>query len=94
MVREICPDDRVRSLVTELTVEPVRSRRKVDAVYAGEFLVKLRLLAVDRRVDEVRAHLQRLGNRAAAEDMHAVQTELWQLQQYGQSLRSGGSAAL
>ncbi len=94
VVREICPDDRVRSLVTELTVEPVRSRRKVDAVYAGEFLVKLRLLAVDRRVDEVRAHLQRLGNRAAAEDMHAVQTELWQLQQYGQSLRSGGSAAL
>lgn len=94
VVREICPDDRVRSLVTELTVEPVRSRRKVDAVYAGEFLVKLRLLAVDRRVDEVRAHLQRLGNRAAAEDLHAVQTELWQLQQYGQSLRSGGSAAL
>ncbi|SDT77012.1 DNA primase [Streptomyces sp. TLI_053] len=94
VVREICPDDRVRSLVTELTVEPVRSRRKVDAIYAGEFLVKLRLLAVDRRVDEVRAHLQRLGNRAAAEDLHAVQTELWQLQQYGQSLRSGGSAAL
>lgn len=94
VVREICPDDRVRSLVTELTVEPVRSRRKVDAVYAGEFLVKLRLLAVDRRVDEVRGHLQRLGNRAAPEDLHAVQTELWQLQQYGQSLRSGGSAAL
>ncbi|MFD4906153.1 DNA primase [Kitasatospora purpeofusca] len=94
VVREICPDDRVRSLVTELTVEPVRSRRKVDAIYAGEFLVKLRLLAVDRRVDEVRAHLQRLGNRAAPEDLHAVQTELWQLQQYGQSLRSGGSAAL
>ncbi|MFE7193873.1 DNA primase [Kitasatospora sp. NPDC057541] len=94
VVREACPDDRVRSLVTELTVEPVRSRRKADAVYAGEFLVKLRLLAVDRRVDEVRAHLQRLGNRAAPEELHAVQTELWQLQQYGQSLRSGGAAAL
>ncbi|WP_380285040.1 DNA primase [Kitasatospora purpeofusca] len=94
VVREICPDDRVRSLVTELTVEPVRSRRKADAIYAGEFLVKLRMLAVDRRVDEVRAHLQRLGNRAAPEELHAVQTELWQLQQYGQSLRSRGAAAL
>ncbi|MFE6870352.1 DNA primase [Kitasatospora sp. NPDC057692] len=94
VVREACPDDRVRSLVTELTVEPVRSRRKADAVYAGEFLVKLRMLAVDRRVDEVRAHLQRLGNRAAPEELHAVQTELWQLQQYGQSLRSRGAAAL
>ncbi|MFE7562628.1 DNA primase [Kitasatospora sp. NPDC057500] len=94
VVREVCPDDRVRSLVTELTVEPVRSRRKVDAVYAGEFLVRLRTLAVDRRVDEVRAHLQRLGNRAAPEELHAVQTELWQLQQYGQALRSQGAAAL
>ncbi|MGW6915703.1 DNA primase [Kitasatospora sp. NPDC054939] len=93
-VRESCPDDQVRSLVTELTVEPVRSRRKVDAIYAGEFLVKLRLLAVDRRVAEVRAHLQRLGTRAAPEELHAVQTELWQLQQYGQQLRSQGVAAL
>ncbi|MCG6493505.1 DNA primase [Kitasatospora sp. A2-31] len=93
-VREAAPDDQVRSLVTELTVEPVRSRRKADAVYAGEFLVKLRLLAVDRRVDEVRAHLQRLGTRASAEELHAVQTELWQLQQYGQQLRSRGAAAL
>ncbi|MET8622888.1 DNA primase [Kitasatospora sp. NPDC004669] len=93
-VREASPDDQVRSLVTELTVEPVRSRRKADAVYAGEFLVKLRLLAVDRRVNEVRAYLQRLGHRADAEQLHAVQTELWQLQQYGQQLRSRGAAAL
>ncbi|MFD0400230.1 DNA primase [Kitasatospora sp. NPDC059811] len=94
VVREAAPDDQVRSLVTELTVEPVRSRRKVDAVYAGEFLVKLRLLAVDRRIAEVRGYLQRLGHRADAEQQHAVQTELWQLQQYGQQLRSQGAAAL
>ncbi|MBV6695946.1 DNA primase [Kitasatospora aureofaciens] len=93
-VREAAPDDQVRSLVTELTVEPVRSRRKADAVYAGEFLVKLRLLAVDRRIAEVRGYLQRLGPRANAEEQHAVQTELWQLQQYGQQLRSRGAAAL
>ncbi|MFI2608701.1 DNA primase [Kitasatospora sp. NPDC018619] len=93
-VREACPDDRVRSLVTELTVEPVRSRRKADAIYAGEFLVKLRLLAVERRITEVRGYLQRLGPRAGAEELHAVQTELWQLQQYGQQLRSRGAAAL
>ncbi|WP_371481691.1 DNA primase [Kitasatospora sp. NBC_00315] len=93
-VRETAPDDQVRSLVTELIVEPVRTRRKVDEIYAGEFLVKLRLQAVERRVAEVRAQLQRLGNRAAPEDLHAVQTELWQLQQYGQQLRSRGSAAL
>ncbi|MET8539683.1 DNA primase [Kitasatospora sp. NPDC004799] len=93
-VREAAPDDRVRSLVTELTVEPVRSRRKADAVYAGEFLVKLRLLAVDRRITEVRGYLQRLGPRAEAEQLHAVQTELWQLQQYGDQLKSRGAAGL
>ncbi|MFD8754693.1 DNA primase [Kitasatospora sp. NPDC059577] len=93
-VREASPDDRVRSMVTELTVEPVRSRRKVDAIYAGEFLVKLRLLAVDRRITEVRGYLQRLGHRADAEQQHAVQTELWQLQQYGDQLKSRGAAAL
>ncbi len=93
-VREGAPDDQVRSLVTELTVEPVRTRRKPDEIYAGEFLVKLRLHAVERRVAEVRAQLQRLGNRAAPEELHAVQTELWQLQQYGDQLRSRGAAAL
>jgi DNA primase len=75
-------------------VEPVRTRRAADAVYAGEFLVKLRLQAVDRRVADCRAHLQRLGPRATAEQLSAVQGELWALQQYGQSLRERGAAAL
>ncbi|MER8186564.1 DNA primase [Kitasatospora sp. NPDC094015] len=93
-VRETCPDDQVRGLVTELTVEPIRSRRKADEIYAGEFLVKLRLQAVDRRINEARAHLQRLGSRATPEELHAVQSELWALQQYAQQLRSRGAAAL
>ncbi|MEV4615983.1 DNA primase [Kitasatospora sp. NPDC049258] len=93
-VREASPDDQVRGLVTELTVEPIRSRRAADSLYAGEFLVKLRLQAVDRRVNEARAHLQRLGSRATPEELHAVQSELWALQQYAQQLRSRGAAAL
>jgi DNA primase len=94
LVRAAAPDDGVRGLITELTVEPVRTRRAADAVYAGEFLVKLRLQAVDRRVADCRAHLQRLGPRATAEQLSAVQGELWALQQYGQSLRERGAAAL
>ncbi|WP_354640204.1 DNA primase [Kitasatospora camelliae] len=93
-VRDACPDDQVRNLVTELTVEPIRSRRKADEIYAGEFLVSLRLQSVDRRVAEVRAHLQRLGTRAPAEQLNAVQSELYALQQYGHQLRSRGAAAL
>ncbi|MER5637305.1 DNA primase [Kitasatospora sp. NPDC002227] len=93
-VREACPDDQVRSLVYELTVEPIRTRRAVDAIYAGEFLVKLRLQAVDRRIDEVRAQLRRLGDRAPAEQLSPVQGELWALQQYKDGLRSRGAAGL
>lgn len=94
LVRAAAPDDGVRGLITELTVEPVRSRRTADAVYAGEFLVKLRMQAVDRRVADCRAHLQRLGPRATAEQLSSVQGELWALQQYGQALRERGAAAL
>lgn len=94
VARDACPDDQVRGLVTELTVEPLRTRRAADAIYAGEFLVKLRLQAVDRRVTEVRTHLQRLGNRATTEESGPVQAELWALQQYAQQLRSKGAAGL
>ncbi|MGW2396469.1 DNA primase [Kitasatospora sp. NPDC001664] len=94
VVREACPDDQVRSLVTELTVEPIRTRRAADTIYAGEFLVKLRLQAVDRRIAEVRGHLQRLDRRGTPEELNAVQGELWALQQYAQNLRSRGAAGL
>ena len=93
-VCEAAPDDTVRALITELTVEPIRTRRAPDALYAGEFLVKLRLQAVDTRVAEVRAHLQRLGARGNPEELAAVQDELWALEQYRNSLRTLGAAAL
>ena len=93
-VREAAPDDAVRGLITELTVEPVRTRRTADAVYAGTFLVNLRLQAVDRRIADCRAHMQRLGAGASEEQLAAVRDELWQLQQYRQALRDRGAAAL
>ena len=93
-VREAAPDDAVRGLITELTVEPVRTRRAADVLYAGEFLVNLRLQAVDRRIADCRAHMQRLGAGASEEQLSAVRGELWQLQQYRQALRDRGAAAL
>jgi DNA primase len=93
-VRDTAPDDTVRALVTELAVEPPITRRAVDALYAGEQLVAVRLQAVDRRIAEVRANLARLGPRADAAAVAAVQHELWALQQYGQRLRVQGAAGL
>ncbi|MFF5715554.1 DNA primase [Streptomyces buecherae] len=93
-VREAAPDDTVRALVTELTVEPLHTRRDADEVYAGVQLVAVRLAAVNRRITEIRGTLQRLGQQADPAHLAAVQNELWVLQQYGQSLRERGAAAL
>ncbi|MFI7102953.1 DNA primase [Streptomyces sp. NPDC050161] len=93
-VREAAPDDTVRAMVTELFVEPLHTRRDPDEAYAGVQLVAVRLAAVNQRVTEIRGTLQRLGPRADPEHLNAVQNELWVLQQYGQSLRERGYAAL
>ncbi|UQA95517.1 DNA primase [Streptomyces halobius] len=93
-VRDAAPDDTVRAMVTELTVEPLHTRREPDEAYAGVQLVAVRLAAVNQRVSEIRGTLQRLGPHADPQHLAAVQNELWVLQQYGQSLRERGYAAL
>ncbi|GGW27546.1 DNA primase [Streptomyces xantholiticus] len=92
-VRDAAPDDTVRALVTELAVEAVHART-VDEMYAGVQLVQVRLRAVDRRIREVQGTMARLGGNADPERYAAVANELWVLQQYAQSLRNQGAAAL
>ncbi|MCB5178121.1 DNA primase [Streptomyces antimicrobicus] len=92
-VREAAPNDTVRALVTELAVEAIHAK-VVDEAYAGTQLVQVRLRAVDRRVHEIQGTMARLGSHAPAEQLAAVQEELWVLQQYGQRLRNRGAAGL
>ncbi|MEU1618071.1 DNA primase [Streptomyces sp. NPDC005722] len=94
-VRDVAPDDTVRSLVTELAVEPVQ--HKAPDIYAGKILVDVRRQAVARRIAQLNADHTRLsaqGPRADEAQLAAVQGELWALQQYGQRLREQGVAAL
>ena len=94
-VRDAAPDDTVRGMVTELAVEPVM--HKVPEIYAGEVLVRVRLLAVDRRVAQVHAAGARLAAQGVPADSPqttAAHNELWALQQYAQRLRVQGAAAL
>ncbi|NWF30021.1 DNA primase [Streptomyces sp. PKU-EA00015] len=92
-VRDAAPNDTVRALVTELAVEAVHGRT-VDEAYAGEQLVQVRLRAVDRRIRDIQGTMARLGSNADPERYAAVANELWVLQQYAQSLRNQGAAAL
>ncbi|MEU2681900.1 DNA primase [Streptomyces sp. NPDC007107] len=92
-VLDATPDDSVRKLVTELAVE-VFHGKSIDESYAGQHLVKVRLRAVDRRIDDVQSSLARLGSNVAPDHLAAAQNEVWVLQQYAQSLRSHGADAL
>ncbi|MEV6261829.1 DNA primase [Streptomyces sp. NPDC051784] len=92
-VLDSAPDDTVRALVTELAVE-VFHGKTIDETYAGMQLVQVRLRAVDRRIADVQGSLARLGSNVAPDHLAAAQNEVWILQQYAQSLRSHGAAAL
>ncbi|MFB6814724.1 DNA primase [Streptomyces sp. NPDC056347] len=92
-VLDVAPDDSVRSLVTELAVEVFRGK-SIDETYAGIQLVQVRLRAVDRRIGDVQGSLARLGSNVAPDHLAAAQNEVWVLQQYAQSLRNHGAAAL
>ncbi|MGW3740998.1 DNA primase [Streptomyces sp. NPDC005146] len=89
----VAPNDTVRKLVTELAVE-VFHGKSIDEAYAGEHLVKVRLRAVDRRINDVQGSLSRLGSNVAPDHLAAAQNEVWVLQQYAQSLRNNGADAL
>ncbi|MBB0246235.1 DNA primase [Streptomyces alkaliphilus] len=93
-VRAAAPDDAVRALVTELAVEPLRTPRDPDEVYAGDQLVRVRLAAVDRRVLDLDGAALRAESRGAADEATELRRELWVLQQYGRALRERGAAAL
>ncbi|WP_052852280.1 DNA primase [Streptomyces avicenniae] len=97
-VREAAPDDTVRTLITELAVEPLtmpRRRRAETDVYAGRRLVQVRLAAVDRRLRDLESTARRAeaqgGDPQAVADLRG---ELWTLEQYRTALRERGVAAL
>ncbi|MFF3375127.1 DNA primase [Streptomyces sp. NPDC002680] len=92
-VREVAPDNTVRSMVTELAVEAIM-RRTVDDIYAGDQLVAVRRRAVERRIQEVQVTHTRLATHGDPAELAAVQNELWVLQQYDQALREQGATAL
>ncbi|WP_330477632.1 DNA primase [Streptomyces platensis] len=93
-VLDAAADDSVRKTIRELAVESLHIRRDPDDAYAGVQLVAVRLAAVNRRVAEIHSTLNRLGPRADADQLAAIQQELLVLQQYGHSLRERGYAAL
>jgi len=64
LLRERAPEDKTRSFVTQLAVEPLRVPRadgEPDARYADAVLARLEELAVSRNIAAVKSRLQRLN---------------------------------
>ncbi len=85
LVLEAAANDAVRSVVTELAVEPLRLAGEPDARYVDEQVSYLRERMVQRRVAEVRSQLQRID--PEADEYQQVFGELVQLEQQRRSLR-------
>ena len=54
-------DDELRSLITELTVEPIRTDGEISERYIQSIFARLRELALSREIAEIKSSLQRLN---------------------------------
>jgi DNA primase len=58
---EKCDSDEMKSLVTELTVEPIRTDGEVSDRYITSIIARLREVALSRSIAEIKSTLQRLN---------------------------------
>ena len=85
-----CPDDEVRALVTELTVEPIPTTGAPDERYARSFLARLLERDVSRRITDLKSRLQRIDAEAEPEASARAFADLLALEQYRRNVRDQG----
>ena len=51
----------IRALITELTVEPIRTDREISERYIAAIFARLREVALSRSIAEIKSTLQRLN---------------------------------
>jgi DNA primase len=87
-VAEHCPSD-LRSLLTELAVEPLKvaSKRDGEARYVNSVLAGLQGAMVERQVAELKSRLQRTSPVEQADEYRALFGDLVALEQYRKALR-------
>ena len=58
---ELITDERIKTLYTELTVEPIRADGKPTSAYVESIVARLREVAISRSIAELKSSLQRLN---------------------------------
>lgn len=73
---ESLTDDEIKSLVTELIVEPIRVDREVSDKYVTSIVARLREVAITRSIAEIKSKLQRLNPVENVDEYQSIFSEL------------------
>ena len=79
-VLEAITDDDIKSLATELLVEPIRLDREISEKYIVSVFARLREVAITRTIVEIKSKLQRLNPVENPDEYQAIFTELVSLE--------------
>ncbi|GAB3490351.1 DNA primase [Amycolatopsis cihanbeyliensis] len=88
------PQGTVRTLLSELAVEPLQAQGEVDVRYVSGVLAAVQENLVGRQIGEVKSKLQRLSPVEAAEEYRALFGDLVALEQYRKALREQAMGGL
>ena len=80
-------DERLKSLVSALAVEPLHSAKEPDDAYVGQHVHRLRELTAMRRIADLKSRLQRTNPVEQATEYNRMFGELVALEQHRRSLR-------
>jgi DNA primase len=73
---ESIESEEIKSLVTELVVEPIRLDREISDKYVNSIFARLREVAITRTIAEIKSKLQRLNPVENADEYQNIFTEL------------------
>ncbi|WP_236796185.1 DNA primase [Amycolatopsis sp. GM8] len=89
------PPGTVRTLLSELAVEPLHAKGEADIRYIGSMVAAVQENLVGRQITEIKSRLQRLSPVEAPDDYRALFGDLVALEEYRKALREqaiGGMA--
>ncbi len=82
-----CPEGIVRTVLSELAVEPLHAKGEIDARYIYGVLSAVQENLVGRQISEVKSRLQRVSPVDSADEYRALFGDLVALEQYRKALR-------
>ena len=92
-VAQRCPQQTLRSLVTELSVESLQARSEADQRYVASVLARLQQSMVATQIAELKSKLQRMSPLDDADEYRALFGDLVAMEEYHKALgeQSAGS---